>query len=66
MEEQPRKIYRSRDKRMIAGVAGGIGEYLNVDATAVRIIFVILAFFHGTGMLLYLILAFLIPARPEG
>jgi phage shock protein PspC (stress-responsive transcriptional regulator) len=51
---------------MIAGVAGGIGEYLNVDATVVRIIFVILAFFHGTGMLLYLILAFLIPARPEG
>jgi len=65
MEEKPKRIYRSRKRRMLAGVAGGIGEYLNVDATVIRIIFVLLAFLHGSGILIYLILAFIIPGEPE-
>jgi phage shock protein C len=59
-----KKIYRSRDNKMIAGVCGGIAEYLSVDPTVVRILFVFLLFLGGNGLFLYLILMFLIPQRP--
>jgi len=60
-----RRLYRSRDERMIAGVAGGIAEYFDIDPTIVRIIFVVLAlpgFFPG--ILFYLILWAIIPLEP--
>ena len=60
----PKKLYRSRDNRMIAGVAAGIGNYLNVDPTLVRIVFVLLAFANGIGILLYLILWLIVPEEP--
>lgn len=50
-----RKLTRSRTERKIAGVCGGIAQYLNVDPTVVRIIFLTLLFFGGGGGLLYLI-----------
>ena len=59
-----KKIYRSRDEKMIAGVCGGIAEYLSVDPTVVRILFVFLLFLGGNGLFLYLILMFLIPQKP--
>ncbi|MGI5836942.1 MAG: PspC domain-containing protein [Chloroflexota bacterium] len=62
-----KRLYRSRDQRMIAGVAGGIAEYFDVDPTLVRIIFVLLAlpgFFPG--LLFYLILWVIIPPEPLG
>lgn len=48
---------------MIGGVAAGIAEALNLDATIVRIIFVLIAIFGGSGVLIYLVLWALIPAR---
>ncbi len=59
-----KKLYRSRDEKMIAGVCGGIAEYLSVDPTVVRILFVLLLFLGGNGLFLYLILMFLIPQEP--
>ena len=50
---------------MIGGVAAGIAEALNLDATIVRIIFVLIAIFGGSGVLIYLVLWALIP-RAEG
>lgn len=57
----PKKLYRSSTDKMIAGVCGGIAKYLEVDATFVRVIFILLCFMGGGGILIYIILAVLIP-----
>jgi phage shock protein C len=59
--EEPRKLYRSRNQRMVAGVCGGLAEYLNVDATLIRVIFLILAVFGGSGLVIYLAMWILVP-----
>lgn len=51
-----KKLTRSRTDRRIAGVCGGLAQYLNVDSTVVRIVFLILLFFVGGGLLIYLII----------
>ncbi len=50
---------------MIAGVAGGLGEYFDIDSTLVRVMFVLLTFFSGWGMFLYLILWVIVPPESE-
>ncbi|MBQ5626329.1 MAG: PspC domain-containing protein [Paludibacteraceae bacterium] len=55
-----KKLKRSANK-MIAGVCGGLAEYLGMDATIVRVIYALLVLFGGVGILLYLILALLMP-----
>ena len=55
-----KKLKRSANK-MIAGVCGGLAEYLGMDATIVRVIYAVLVLFGGVGILLYLILALLMP-----
>jgi phage shock protein C len=47
MSDEPKKLYRSRSERMIAGVCGGMGKYLNLDATVIRLLFVLLSIFTG-------------------
>lgn len=59
-----RRLYRSRTDRWIAGVCGGLAEYLNVDAAAVRISFVLLALWQGFGALVYLLMVIMIPDEP--
>jgi phage shock protein C len=59
--EEPRKLYRSRNQRMVAGVCGGLAEYFNVDATLIRVIFLILAVFGGSGLVIYLAMWILVP-----
>lgn len=62
-----KRLYRSRDQRMIAGVAGGIAEYFNIDPTIVRLIWVLLALPGGIpGILLYIISWIIIPLEPVG
>jgi phage shock protein C len=56
-----KKLYRSRSDRMIAGVCGGLGEYLNVDPVWLRLFFVLLLFATGAGLWAYLILWIIIP-----
>ena len=60
-----KKIYRSRTNSMIAGVCGGLGEYLNIDPTILRVVAVLLIFADGIGLLAYLIGWVVIPRRPE-
>lgn len=55
-----RKLYRSMTNRMICGVCGGLGEYLNVDPTIIRLLVVLFAF-SGTGILAYIVAAIIIP-----
>ncbi len=58
------KLYRSRTNRQLAGVCGGLGEYFSIDPTLVRILFVILALAGGPGIILYIILALIVPEEP--
>ena len=60
------KLYRSRTDAMLAGVCGGLGRYLGIDSTFVRLFFVFLVFAGGGGILLYILLAILVPRVPEG
>ena len=57
-----KKLYRSSN-RILAGVCGGISEYLNIDPTVVRVLYIVLSFFSAAfpGLLLYLILLLFIP-----
>jgi phage shock protein PspC (stress-responsive transcriptional regulator) len=62
----PRRLYRCRENRQIAGVAAGMAEYLEVDPTVIRIAWILSAFLGGFTILLYIILAFVIPLEPVG
>lgn len=62
MEEK--RLMRSRDDRMLAGVAGGLAEHLNMDTTLIRLIFVVLTLAGGPGLLIYLILWLIMPDEP--
>jgi phage shock protein PspC (stress-responsive transcriptional regulator) len=59
-----KKLYRSRENRVIGGVAGGIGEYFEIDPVIVRLIFLILFFVFGVGLITYIIAWIIIPERP--
>ncbi len=61
----PKRLYRSRTNRMIAGVCGGLGEYANVDPVIIRILFVLLFLFGGLGLILYLVGVIIIPENPH-
>jgi len=65
---QPRRLLRSRDDRVIAGVAGGLGKYFGVDPVIVRIAFAVSVFFGGLGALAYIALAVFVPSAegPDG
>lgn len=61
-----KRLYRSTQDRMFAGVCGGIGEYLDVDPTLVRLAFVALTLLSsGSGLVIYLILMLIVPERPS-
>lgn len=65
MDTENKKLYRLPKSGILAGVSAGLGEYFSVDPVLVRILFVFLALIHGLGILLYLILIFVIPKKPE-
>ena len=59
-----RKFYRSRTNRMLGGVCGGLGEYLSLDPTVVRLLWVLFTFVGASGLLAYLICLLIIPENP--
>ena len=61
-----RRLYRCNHDRRLAGVAAGLAEYLDIDVTLVRVIWVVSIFFGGFGLLLYLLMALVVPSEPEG
>ena len=63
MSEQKR-LYRSRDDQMIAGVCAGLAEYLDVDPVLVRLAMVLFTLAGGSGIIIYLIAWIIMPERP--
>lgn len=61
-----RRLYKSRANRMLAGVCGGIAEYLGIDPTLVRLGWVLFCALGGSGVIAYAIAAIIIPNRPRG
>lgn len=57
----PKKLYRSRKDRIIAGVCGGLGEYLDIDPVLIRIAFILFVLAGGAGILAYIIFVIVIP-----
>ncbi len=66
MNTETKQLTRSKSNRMIAGVCAGLGDYLGIDPTVVRLLFV-LAFFglHGGLLLAYLIMAIVVPEQNQ-
>jgi len=60
-----KRLYRSRRRRVLGGVAGGLAEYFDVDIALVRLIWVLLAIAGGGGLLAYIIAWVIIPGEPS-
>ena len=58
---QMKRLYRSQSERMLGGVCGGLGAYLGIDPTLIRLVFVAALLLFGHGLLLYLILWLVVP-----
>ena len=59
-----KRLYRSRTNKVFAGVCGGFAEYFDVDPVILRILFVLMVVFGGTGILLYIAAIIIIPKHP--
>jgi phage shock protein C len=59
--ETTRRLYRSKSNRKLAGVCGGLGEYLGADPTVIRVLFIVLAVFGGAGLIIYLAMWLIVP-----
>lgn len=62
--DRPKRLYRSRRSRVIAGVCGGIAEYFDWDPTAVRLAFVVSLLIPGPQAIFYLVAWVVMPDEP--
>lgn len=60
-----KKLHYSTRNRIIAGICGGIAETYNIDPTLVRLLFVIISLFYGTGIIIYITLLLIMPKEKE-
>lgn len=65
MSGETRRLHRSRDERMLAGVCGGLAEYLKADPTLIRILFVVFALAGGPGIIAYALFWIIVPLEPQ-
>jgi phage shock protein PspC (stress-responsive transcriptional regulator) len=61
-----KRLVRKRSDKMFFGVAAGLAEYLNIDPVLVRLVFVIMTLAGGPGLLLYIVMAILMPEEDGG
>ena len=62
---EKRKLYRLPDEGMLGGVCAGLGEYLGVDPTIVRLVFVFLLLTGSAGFWIYIIMLLVVPVKPD-
>lgn len=60
-----KKLYRSKKDQKLAGVCSGIAEYFHIDPTIVRLIWALFILCAGSGVLLYIVCALVIPEKPD-
>ena len=60
-----KKLYRSRNDKIISGVCGGLAKYLNMDVSVMRVLAVLLTLCVGGGLIAYIVCALIIPEEPE-
>jgi phage shock protein C len=60
-----KRLYRSRQNRVIAGVCGGLGDYFNIDPTVVRLVFLLSIIFLGVSAWIYLLALIIMPNEPN-
>lgn len=60
-----KRLYKSTTNKVLCGVCGGIGEYFNMDPTIVRLLCLLLVCGWGSGLLIYIIAAIVIPEPPK-
>lgn len=58
-----KKLYKSTTNRVLCGVCGGIGEYFNIDPTLVRLLWILFCCAGGSGIIVYIIAAIIIPEQ---
>ncbi|MFN2106099.1 MAG: PspC domain-containing protein [Candidatus Promineifilaceae bacterium] len=58
-----KRLVRTQDDKMLLGVAGGIAQYLAIDPAIVRIAFVLLTLLHGWGLIIYFVMAIIMPVE---
>ena len=66
MADAPRRLYRSRRDRKIAGVCGGLAEYWGIDPVIPRLVWIAFALAAGSGIVAYLVCWLVIPNEPAG
>ena len=65
MTPESKKLYRSRNNRMIAGVCSGLADFFGIDATVVRLLFAAGALLgFGSFILIYLVMFIVVPEEP--
>lgn len=64
MDQEYKRLYRSRKDKVIAGVCGGLGEFFSIDPVWVRLIFILFFFIGGCALLVYLIMWLIVPLQP--
>ncbi len=64
--QQFKQLYRSSSDVILGGVCSGLGRYLNIDTTIIRIVFILITLFLGSGVLLYVLLWIFVPMEPVG
>ena len=62
-----KKLFRSKTNRQLCGICGGLAEYLNIDATVIRLIVVIVSIFTAIvgALIIYFIASIIIPEEPD-
>lgn len=59
--DERKRLYKSRNSKMICGVCAGIADYFNIDPSIVRVLWAVLALAAGTGVLAYIACAIILP-----
>ena len=65
MAKKPKRLYRAQTGKVIGGVCAGMGEYFNIDPVWIRLLWIVLTFLYGAGILVYLIAWLIIPKSPN-
>ena len=60
-----KRLYKSKENKMVDGICGGIAEYFGIDPTLVRLAWVLFCAMGGSGFVAYIVAAIIIPRAPE-